>query len=593
MVLAVHPDDESLCAGGLIQQAVAFGGDVRVIFLTDGDNNPWPQRFVERRWRIDAADRARWGKRRRGEAVAALACLEVTQKNISFWHYPDQGLTELLLSGGEEIIGRLTAVISQWRPTLLVAPSMCDVHPDHSAAAVLLHLALDRMALARPRPFVLLDYLVHTRGEAPAGAGLDVELTPVQVARKRQAILSHTTQMALSRRRFLAFAADRESFVVADTPLPLDPSHPVRNAALIDGSLHLRLGPVKSPGTLLLAAETATGPIRQVIRFSPNAEPAIFDGISGKFQGSARLVDGQDRQELVLPAAGWASVCPLMVKVAFKRRFFDAMGWRAIPLAALSRPAEAIHPDGFEPGVCCVIPCYNLAGICGPIVRAAADFAEHVIAVNDGSTDETERVLREVAAQFEGRVQVLSFPVNRGKGTALLEAFRVAFDHVHFDVLVTLDGDGQHRPEDIPRVARAVSGGNCAFVVGERLARDKMPLRSRIGNTLTAIVMKLLYPGAPTDTQSGFRAFHRNFAREVVRTIRGGRYETELEILLLALRRGRRIGSVTIPTVYLDGNRLSHFRPIADSGRIYRTLFRWQFHVAGPRKPKFPLAANQ
>src|SRR5450432_3940132 len=107
LVLAVHPDDESLSAGGLIQHAIARGGDVRVIVVTDGDDNPWPQRYVERRWHIDAAARARWGDRRRGEAMAALACLGVPQEAVTFWHYPDQGLTKLLLGGGEELIARL------------------------------------------------------------------------------------------------------------------------------------------------------------------------------------------------------------------------------------------------------------------------------------------------------------------------------------------------------------------------------------------------------------------------------------------------------------------------------------------------------
>jgi len=228
-----------------------------------------------------------------------------------------------------------------------------------------------------------------------------------------------------------------------------------------------------------------------------------------------------------------------------------------------------------EPRVCAVIPCYNLESVCGPIVRAAAGFADRIIAVNDGSEDETEAVLRAVAAECPN-VDVLSLPKNCGKGIALLEAFRRASSRDSFDILVTLDGDGQHRPEDIPRLAQTMIEGNHALVIGERLAREAMPLRSRLGNTITAGVMKLVHPAAPTDTQSGYRAFRRDFVSEIVEKINGGRYETELEMLLLALREGKSIGSVTIPTVYLDGNRLSHFRPIVDSWRIYRALFRGQ-----------------
>ena len=58
LILAPHPDDESLGTGGLIQQALAAGAALRVLFITDGDNNPWPQRFIERRWFINAPERA-------------------------------------------------------------------------------------------------------------------------------------------------------------------------------------------------------------------------------------------------------------------------------------------------------------------------------------------------------------------------------------------------------------------------------------------------------------------------------------------------------------------------------------------------------
>src|SRR5882672_10858445 len=67
MVLAPHPDDETLGAGGLLQRAAARGVATRVVFATDGDDNPWPQRVVERRLWIGADARARWGARRRGE----------------------------------------------------------------------------------------------------------------------------------------------------------------------------------------------------------------------------------------------------------------------------------------------------------------------------------------------------------------------------------------------------------------------------------------------------------------------------------------------------------------------------------------------
>jgi LmbE family N-acetylglucosaminyl deacetylase len=107
LIIAPHPDDESLAAGGLIQRALKAGAAVRVVFLTSGDNNPWPQRFVERRLRIGANDRVRWAERRRREAIAALAVLGVDDGSIRFLGLPDQGITRLLMQGGEAIVAAL------------------------------------------------------------------------------------------------------------------------------------------------------------------------------------------------------------------------------------------------------------------------------------------------------------------------------------------------------------------------------------------------------------------------------------------------------------------------------------------------------
>src|SRR5262249_25752844 len=112
MVFAPHPDDETLATGGLLQQVIAIGGEIRVVFATDGDNNPWPQRVSERRWQISLADRLRWGERRRAEALSALAHLGVPASSARFLGYPDQGLTSLLLSGDPEPLVTLAEEIA-------------------------------------------------------------------------------------------------------------------------------------------------------------------------------------------------------------------------------------------------------------------------------------------------------------------------------------------------------------------------------------------------------------------------------------------------------------------------------------------------
>jgi glycosyltransferase involved in cell wall biosynthesis len=224
--------------------------------------------------------------------------------------------------------------------------------------------------------------------------------------------------------------------------------------------------------------------------------------------------------------------------------------------------------------VVCVVPCYNVAALCGPVLSEACRHGDRVIAVDDGSVDGTGEVLRSAARESGGRIHVITHGRNRGKGAALLAAFQEALAGPAFEVLVTLDGDQQHRPSDIPLLVRAWSEG-ADLVIGGRSALRTMPLRSRIGNTITAFFLTRFYRDCPADTQSGFRAIDRGFLEEIVARIDGRRYETEMRILLLALTRKRRIASVPIPTLYLDGNRSSNYRPLSDSLRILVAVLRW------------------
>jgi glycosyltransferase involved in cell wall biosynthesis len=168
-------------------------------------------------------------------------------------------------------------------------------------------------------------------------------------------------------------------------------------------------------------------------------------------------------------------------------------------------------------------------------------------------------------------VKVLVHPRNRGKGVALLAAFSYALAEVDFDVLVTLDADGQHRACDIIPLAQALRTTGAALAIGARDRFAEMPLRSRIGNEFMGKIIRWAFPSAPADTQSGFRAHTRQFIVDIAERMKGQRYETELKILVSALKRGP-VATITIPTVYQDNNRSSHFQPLRDSLRVLVTL---------------------
>ena len=205
LVFAPHPDDETLATGELIQLAVRSGTVVRVVFATDGDNNPWPQRWFERRLHIGDEERARWGARRRGEAEAALRNLGVDRGAARFLGWPDLGLTQKLVQD-DEAIGVIAAELREFAPTHVAMPSLRDRHPDHGALRVMVDLALAKTHCSAVR----LGYVVH--GRTPDADGWRLAADPARHTRKRDALLAHASQVGLSRRRLLRWADQAESF---------------------------------------------------------------------------------------------------------------------------------------------------------------------------------------------------------------------------------------------------------------------------------------------------------------------------------------------------------------------------------------------
>src|SRR5947199_9486587 len=210
MLFAPHPDDESLACSVILQQAVRVGAAICIVYVTDGDDNPWPQRALERRWSLSPSDRKRWGKLRRAEALAALRVLDIHPADVQFLALPDQGLTDLLLRDCNSALTRLTQVIDDWSPTDILAPSIFDIHPDHNALAVMIRLIFAEFFQGGVSQW---NYLVH--GRSPAFFDRAAELSPseVETATKRDAIRRHQTQIKLSRRRFLRYATRPERFL--------------------------------------------------------------------------------------------------------------------------------------------------------------------------------------------------------------------------------------------------------------------------------------------------------------------------------------------------------------------------------------------
>lgn len=193
-----------------------------------------------------------------------------------------------------------------------------------------------------------------------------------------------------------------------------------------------------------------------------------------------------------------------------------------------------------------------------------------VVLVDDGSRPETKGYF-EAAAARPG-VTLLRHEVNRGKGAAIKTAFSWLLEHRPGCAgVVTVDGDGQHHPEDAAACAgRMVEEGK--LILGCRdFSRDGVPPRSRMGNCLTCGVFRVFCGLPVSDTQTGLRAIPMEYLPRLTE-VAGERYEYETNMLLALRDLDIPWGEVKIRTIYLDENKESHFHTVRDSWRIYRLI---------------------
>ncbi|MBD5788283.1 glycosyltransferase [Cellulosimicrobium terreum] len=220
-----------------------------------------------------------------------------------------------------------------------------------------------------------------------------------------------------------------------------------------------------------------------------------------------------------------------------------------------------------------VVPAYQpdarLVGLVDALRAAVPGLP--VVVVDDGSDAGCGRVFRAVRALG---ALVLTVPVNRGKGHALRTGIRWVRDQLPGHGVACTDADGQHTVVDVLRVAARAEAEPDAVVLGSRRLAGRVPLRSRVGNAATRQAFALATGTRVHDTQTGLRAYGPGQLDELL-GVGGDRYEYELRALLEASRSGRPVVEVEIATIYLEGNASSHFRPVADSVRVWAPLLRF------------------
>lgn len=204
-----------------------------------------------------------------------------------------------------------------------------------------------------------------------------------------------------------------------------------------------------------------------------------------------------------------------------------------------------------------------------------------IVVVNDGSSDACRPVF-DAVKEFS-RVTLLTHEQNRGKGAALKTAFAYIADAFpDTEGILTVDADGQHLLHDCMNVCAAYEAHPNVLITGSRRFKGKVPLRSRIGNSITRGVFRLTTGRRVYDTQTGLRAFAANRIPEML-ALKGDRYEYEIHQLLHCCTKSTGVLEVPIDTVYIDDNSSSHFDTLRDSAKIYKVIFKF----LGPTFLKF------
>lgn len=214
-----------------------------------------------------------------------------------------------------------------------------------------------------------------------------------------------------------------------------------------------------------------------------------------------------------------------------------------------------------------VIPAFNEAQTIRNVVAHALRETSWVIVVDDGSADGTVQALDRLP------VTILRNEVNRGKAASLVRGMDHALE-AGAEAVVTLDGDGQHRPEDIPLLLAAHVRDPRALVIGSRLHQSRhIPADRYLANCFANFWIAWAAGQHVSDSQSGFRIYPATLLRQIRPAFgRAAGFVFESEFLIEAGRREVPIVSVPISAVYPERARRSHFRPVVDIARIARMV---------------------
>jgi len=208
-----------------------------------------------------------------------------------------------------------------------------------------------------------------------------------------------------------------------------------------------------------------------------------------------------------------------------------------------------------------IIPAYNEEKKIKKVIEKCLKYSKYVLAIDDGSKDNTLEEIKKTRA-----ISLINKP-NKGKGYSLKRGFKYAIKN-KFDIVVTLDADGQHDPKYIPKFVKEIKKGYDIVIGTRRKRHSNMPKRRRTSNFVLSLIFSAASRTWIKDTQSGYRAIKVKALKSLKLKTAG--YETESEILMKLGRRGAKFGKVMIPVIYED--EISSINPVKDTIKFAKVL---------------------
>ncbi|WP_334330019.1 bifunctional glycosyltransferase family 2/GtrA family protein [Companilactobacillus sp. HBUAS59699] len=199
----------------------------------------------------------------------------------------------------------------------------------------------------------------------------------------------------------------------------------------------------------------------------------------------------------------------------------------------------------------------------------------NIVIVDDGSDTDHQHIFEQLLELKIKNLHILHHDVNRGKGAALKTGFKYIMKNFpEVSGIATMDSDGQHTVKALEHCIEKFNLDSSKLVLGVRKFTEDIPLRSSFGNILTSRLVKLLTHQNISDTQTGLRIIPISYVKNAV-NFPGDRFEYEFDMLLEAHKYDIEVVEQPIPTIYLDGNKSSHFRVIRDSIAIYSRFLKF------------------